>query len=104
MQAFSRRLFILQGGSKQTILFIAAGLLILITGGFYETRTTREPLFPSIAFKDPTIVIILVITFLHNVAFTAGTFYLVLYFQVSHSLTAYIDHLYLTRTVRPSMI
>jgi hypothetical protein len=74
--------------------------VILTCGGFYEVHTTREALFPPAAFKSLTVgkkiawrgrlstshmnhvVIILTVTFLHNFAFTSGTFYLALYFQV----------------------
>ncbi|OBZ79039.1 putative transporter C3H1.06c [Grifola frondosa] len=66
---------------------ISAGFVVLILGGFYEVRTSRDALFPPIAFKDLTIVVILVITFLHNFAFNAGTFYLALYFQVVDGLS-----------------
>ncbi|OAX44881.1 MFS general substrate transporter [Rhizopogon vinicolor AM-OR11-026] len=76
--------------SPSTLLLVILGPVILICGGFYEVHTTREALFPPAAFKSLTVVIILTVTFLHNFAFTAGTFYLALYFQVrsSHILSA----------------
>lgn len=74
--------------------------MVLVCGGIYEVRTKRDALFPVTAFKDSTTsklfceslrqaviyysspVIILVVSFLHNLAFNAGTFYLALYYQV----------------------
>lgn len=73
--------------TAQTIASSTLGLIVLILGGLYEVKTTREPLFPPVAFRDHNVVAILVITFLHNVAFTAGTFYLVIYFQIVNSMT-----------------
>lgn len=64
-----------------TLLLISLGLLVLLSGGIYEKYTTRECLFPPTMFKDPTAVIILVITFLHQVTFISGTFYLALFYQ-----------------------
>lgn len=83
---------------------------MLICGGVYEVRTRREALFPVTVFTDPTtsksisssiltrsaqaqIVIILVVTFLHNIAFNAGTFYLALYYQVSAVHCATVSYL-----------
>lgn len=82
-----------------TLTLIILGIVILICGGFYELRTKREALFPRAIFNNLTTGkkmkaklretqlrfstgIILVVTFLHNFAFNAGTFYLALYFQV----------------------
>ncbi|KAI0823070.1 amino acid permease ScVBA-like protein [Trametes gibbosa] len=70
-----------------TLTLIVAGVLILIIAAFYEVRTKRDALFPPIAFRDRTIVITLATTFLHNFAFTAGTFYLALYFQAVNGLS-----------------
>ncbi|TCD70655.1 hypothetical protein EIP91_002376 [Steccherinum ochraceum] len=64
-----------------TICLITGGLLVLGCGGVYEVRTSRDALFPASAFKNITTMIILIINFLHNFVFTAGTFYLALYFQ-----------------------
>ena len=76
------------------------GIVVLLLAGIYEVRTKRDALFPPIVFKDRTIgtssppalgklpshfgspVITLAVTFLHNFAFNAGTFYLALYLQV----------------------
>ncbi|OCH96676.1 amino acid permease ScVBA-like protein [Obba rivulosa] len=64
-----------------TISLILVGVVVLACGGIYETRTSRDALFPPVAFRDLTIVIVLCVIFLHNFAFNAGTFYLALYFQ-----------------------
>ncbi|KAA1468533.1 hypothetical protein DENSPDRAFT_472383 [Dentipellis sp. KUC8613] len=67
--------------SPSTLALIIVGLLAFIIAGVYETKTKRDALFPPAAFKNPTIVIVLLINFLHNFAFNAGTFYLALYYQ-----------------------
>ncbi|KAG1783639.1 major facilitator superfamily domain-containing protein [Suillus placidus] len=73
--------------SPSTLLLVTLGPVILACGGFYEVRTTREALFPPTAFKSITVVIILIVTFLHNFVFTSGTFYLALYFQAVDGMT-----------------
>ncbi|KAF9036500.1 amino acid permease ScVBA-like protein [Hymenopellis radicata] len=73
--------------SATTITTLTLGLGILICAGVYEIRTKRDCLFPPTAFTNPTAVIILVITFLHNFAFTSGTFYLALFFQTVNAYT-----------------
>ncbi|KAG5733052.1 hypothetical protein E4T56_gene3559 [Termitomyces sp. T112] len=67
-----------------TLILIILGLLVLACGGFYEARTSRQCLFPPSMFKNRTAVTILFVTFLHNFSFTAGTFYLALYFQAAN--------------------
>ncbi|KAF9015001.1 major facilitator superfamily domain-containing protein [Cyathus striatus] len=57
----------------------AVSTLVLIITGF-----CRECLFPATTFKNVTTVAILVITFLHNFTFNAGTFYLALYYQAAN--------------------
>ncbi|KAL4068288.1 major facilitator superfamily domain-containing protein [Scleroderma yunnanense] len=90
--------------SPSTLSFIISGPLILVLGGFYEMHTKRDALFPPAAFRSFTVgkegvrfidhrsihyglVIILVVTFLHNLAFNSGTFYLALYFQAVNGST-----------------
>ncbi|KAF5356018.1 hypothetical protein D9756_004206 [Leucocoprinus leucothites] len=72
-----------------TLLLISLGLVVLICGGIYEKYTTRECLFPPTMFKDVKTVIILVITFLHQVTFTSGTFYLALFYQAANGSTPF---------------
>ena len=98
---FKLKLKISTGAAPSTLCLITVGTVVLICAGLYERKTTREPLFPPTTFSDLTTgavsfsvhrcnlltcssaaVSILVITFLHNFAFTAGTFYLALYYQV----------------------
>jgi len=43
------------GTSPSTLLLIIFGPVILACGGFYETRTTRDALFPPAAFKNLTL-------------------------------------------------
>ncbi|KAH9937425.1 major facilitator superfamily domain-containing protein [Fomitopsis serialis] len=73
--------------SPSTICLIVVGLVILVCGGMYEVRTRRDALFPSAVFTDLTIVSTLVVVFLHNFAFNAGTFYLALFFQAVDGLS-----------------
>ncbi|KAF9243867.1 major facilitator superfamily domain-containing protein [Melanogaster broomeanus] len=73
--------------SPSTLSLILSGPVTLVVGGFYEAHTKRDALFPPTAFRSLTVVFILIITFLHNLAFTAGTFYLALYFQVVNGST-----------------
>ncbi|KAF9498060.1 amino acid permease ScVBA-like protein [Pleurotus eryngii] len=67
--------------SPSTLLLIILGLTILIIGGVYEVFTKREALFPKQVFCNSTAIIVFILSFLHSVAFNAGTFYLALYFQ-----------------------
>ncbi|KAF5377427.1 hypothetical protein D9615_005144 [Tricholomella constricta] len=73
--------------APSTVVLIILGLIVLVCGGVYEAHTSRECLFPPSTFKDLTAVIILIVTFLHNFAFTAGTFYLALYYQAANGST-----------------
>ncbi|KAJ7462732.1 amino acid permease ScVBA-like protein [Mycena galericulata] len=70
-----------------TLLLICMGFVILVCGGVYETRTKRDCLFPAATFSDRRTIIVLVITFFHNVAFNAGTFYLALFYQAADGST-----------------
>ncbi|KAJ7456646.1 amino acid permease ScVBA-like protein [Mycena latifolia] len=70
-----------------TLLLICLGFVILVCGGVYETRTKRDCLFPAATFSDRRTLVVLVITFFHNVAFNAGTFYLALFFQAANGST-----------------
>ncbi|KAF8527905.1 MFS general substrate transporter [Hysterangium stoloniferum] len=65
------------------ITLLLVGPIMLLLGVAYEVRTTRVAILPKALFKSRTEVIILIISFLHNVAFNAGTFYLALYFQAA---------------------
>ncbi|KAF8845336.1 MFS general substrate transporter [Paxillus ammoniavirescens] len=73
--------------APSTLSLIISAPLILVFGGFYEAHTKRDALFPPAAFRSLTVVFILVITFFHNLAFNAGTFYLALYFQAVNGST-----------------
>ncbi|KAF9568550.1 MFS general substrate transporter [Agrocybe pediades] len=73
--------------TPSTPSLIGVGLIVLIAGVVYEKHTTRDRLFPLSMFQNITTVAVLVISFLHNVAFTAGTFYLALFFQAAHGST-----------------
>ncbi|KAJ3556865.1 hypothetical protein NM688_g1790 [Phlebia brevispora] len=73
--------------SPLTSTLIICGTLVLGLGGVYEIKTKRDALFPRSIFTDTTTVISLTINFLHNLAFTAGTYYLALYFQSVNGLS-----------------
>lgn len=78
-----------------TLILIISGLAILILAGCYEIRTKRDALFPRAAFVDLSTVIILMVNFLHNLCFNAGTFYLALYFQSVEGLEPVIAGLHM---------
>lgn len=76
------------GWSKpSTLVPIIMGILVLICGGFYETYTSKDRLFPQRIFRDTTTAAILLISFFHNFAFNAGTFYLALFYQAAEGST-----------------
>ncbi|KAL1740145.1 hypothetical protein HDZ31DRAFT_26007, partial [Schizophyllum fasciatum] len=71
-----------------TLASIVLGASILVVGAVYEARIRRvNCLFPAIIFQQRTTASILLVTFLHNVVFSAGTFYLALYYQVVNRMT-----------------
>lgn len=113
-------LTVLAGKAPSTIVLIILGVIILVCGSVYEAYTTRDSLFPPSMFKNLTAsmslpssgycysrlilwtpVTILVIAFLHNFVFNAGTFYLALFYQVN-SLVLPLTPFWLT-TTRPLM-
>jgi hypothetical protein len=90
------------GTASSTLALIIVGPSLLISAGVHEVRTTRDALFPRaifndlnigasavpfifIFFSDEALVVLLIVSFLHNVAFNTGTFYLTLYYQVRTS-------------------
>ena len=92
------------GNAPATLVPLVLGFLILIIGYFYEKHTNRDALFPSRMLNNVTVGellydginrhhlltlssgTILIISFLHNFAFNAGTFFLALYYQVGLSI------------------
>ncbi|KAJ7225861.1 MFS general substrate transporter [Mycena pura] len=73
--------------APSTLLLICLGFLTLVGGGVHESRTKRDCLFPAGLFNDIRTIAVLVITFFHNVAFNAGTFYLALFYQAANGST-----------------
>ncbi|KAI0296148.1 major facilitator superfamily [Russula brevipes] len=67
--------------AASTITLIVVGTALLISAGVHEVHTARDALFPRIIFSNFNIIILLVVSLLHNVAFNTGTFYLALYYQ-----------------------
>lgn len=87
------------GSSKQTIICLVLGVAALLVGGVNETLTKRSPIIPPRVFyvgfcvlnfintcspwiQTRTTAILLIVTFLHALAFFSGAYYLPLYFQV----------------------
>ncbi|KAF8201537.1 MFS amino acid permease [Pholiota molesta] len=68
--------------SAETIAFLVVGFVILLAGGINEAYTKRSPIVPPRLFHTRTTAILLIVTFLHALAFFSGAFYLPLYFQV----------------------
>lgn len=75
--------------APSTLCFIIFGFSTLVCGGWYEKVTTRDRLFPDTTFKDLTTIAVLLISFLHNFAFNAGTFYLALFYQAANDSTPF---------------
>ncbi|KAF8807249.1 MFS general substrate transporter [Phlegmacium glaucopus] len=70
-------------GSPSILSLLIIGILVLLYGGYHEKHTSKECLFPLTTFNDLSTVVILIISFLHNFAFSAGTFYLALFYQAA---------------------
>ncbi|KDQ59941.1 hypothetical protein JAAARDRAFT_153996 [Jaapia argillacea MUCL 33604] len=73
--------------SPSTLCLMIVGSVFLLVGTWYEMRTKREALFPQAVFRSVTGGAVLIVSFLHNFAFNAGTFYLALYLQVANGLS-----------------
>lgn len=72
--------------SPRTLGLLISGVCALILAGIWETfqPNPSNALLPSAIFRKLTIVNILIISILHNFAFTAGTYYIPLYYQALH--------------------
>jgi hypothetical protein len=72
--------------SPRTLGLLISGVCALILAAIWETfqPNPSNALVPSGIFRKLTIVNILVISILHNFAFTAGTYYIPLYYQALH--------------------
>ncbi|KZT61266.1 MFS general substrate transporter [Calocera cornea HHB12733] len=67
--------------STQTLPLIIGGVAVFGLGIFNEAITKRDAVLPPQLFRAREPALLLTMTFLHNFAFTAGTFYLALYYQ-----------------------
>ncbi|KLO20499.1 MFS general substrate transporter [Schizopora paradoxa] len=74
--------------SPATLVPLCLGFTALLFGIVYEMRTTRDALFPPMMFRNVSVAVILIIAFLHNFAFNAGTYFLALYYQAVDGTTA----------------
>ncbi|KAG8800234.1 hypothetical protein FRC17_006921, partial [Serendipita sp. 399] len=72
--------------SPRTLGLLVSGVISLLLAGVYETlfQRNQNALIPAGVFTNLTVVTILVISILHNFAFTAGTYYIPLYYQALH--------------------
>ncbi|KZP00909.1 MFS general substrate transporter [Calocera viscosa TUFC12733] len=67
--------------SLQTLPLIIGGVILFGLGILNEAITKRDAVLPPKLFRAREPALLLAMTFLHNFAFTAGTFYLALYYQ-----------------------
>lgn len=76
--------------SPRTLGLLISGLVCLIAAGIYEsyylsiTNKSENALIPAGVFKQWTVINVLLISILHNFAFTAGTYYIPLLYQALH--------------------
>ncbi|KAG8857156.1 hypothetical protein FRB91_011701 [Serendipita sp. 411] len=72
--------------SPRTLGLLVCGGASLLLAGVYETvfQRNQNALIPAGVFTNLTVVTILIISILHNFAFTAGTYYIPLYYQALH--------------------
>ncbi|KZT40107.1 MFS general substrate transporter [Sistotremastrum suecicum HHB10207 ss-3] len=70
-----------------TCSLLSVGGALLIAAGFYEAYTTRDALIPPMLFKQRTTLAVFVASYMHNFAFTSGTYFLALYYQAVHGST-----------------
>ena len=76
--------------SPRTLGLLISGAISLILAGIYEYFHQENALIPSGVFKQLAVVNVLVISILHNFAFTAGTYYIPLYYQALHGTSPLI--------------
>ncbi|KAG8964259.1 hypothetical protein FRC03_002026 [Tulasnella sp. 419] len=65
----------------KTIALLSCGVAGLIIAGAQEILTKQNPLIPPILLRDLSCAIVLFASFFQTFSFTAGTFYLALYYQ-----------------------
>lgn len=97
------------GTSPVILTVIIAGFLSFILGIFYECKTDREPVFPSVIFTDKVLsavanphlmlftstdcrytALTLLVVFFHSFVFNSGTFFLSMYYQVGARLLGFM--------------
>lgn len=77
--------------SPRTLGLLISGATAFILAGIYESFQKENALIPSGIFKQFTVINILVISILHNFAFTAGTYYIPLYYQALHGTSPLVS-------------
>lgn len=76
--------------SPRTLGLLVSGLLCIIAAGVYEsyylsiTNRSEIAIIPAGVFRQWTVINILLISILHNFAFTVGTYYIPLLYQALH--------------------
>ncbi|KIY51339.1 amino acid permease ScVBA-like protein, partial [Fistulina hepatica ATCC 64428] len=79
--------------SPSTLVPVILGVVLFMVAYIHELRTERECIFPRAFFKNMILVLyslvfIVAISFLHQVVFNTGTYYLSLYFQAATGASA----------------
>ena len=70
--------------SPKTLSLLVSGLVGLVVAGIYEVYRKENALIPAGILKNVNVLNILVVSILHNFAFTAGTYFIPLYYQALH--------------------
>jgi hypothetical protein len=70
--------------SPRTLGLLISGIAGLIVAAFYEGHRKENALIPAGILKNLNVINVLVISILHNFAFTAGTYFIPLYYQALH--------------------
>jgi len=65
-----------------TIALLVIGFLIIVSGVWFDSWTTRSPVIPPRLFQTRTTGLIFATVFFHSFAFFCAAYYLPLYFQI----------------------
>ncbi|KIM29106.1 hypothetical protein M408DRAFT_329114 [Serendipita vermifera MAFF 305830] len=70
--------------SPETLGLLISGVVGLVLAAIYESHLKENALIPSGILKNLNVINMLVISILHNFAFTAGTYFIPVYYQALH--------------------
>jgi hypothetical protein len=76
--------------SPKTLGLLISGVLGLVLAALYEGHRKENALIPTGILRNLNIINVLVISILHNFAFTAGTYFIPLYYQALHGTSPLI--------------